>query len=237
MKAVIMAAGVGTRISNKITGPKSTLEIMTPKGKMPLIRYTVERLVAKGIDVAIVTGYMPGYIQNVLSGLPVTYYENPFYSVTNSMASLWFARDWLDDEDTILMNADVYWTDGIIDKLLESKYTITMLGDISRIYEGDYFFKLSPMSTIEKYGKELTVPERSTEYVGIALVKSAFIPVFKRHLDEMVNSGKYVLWWENVLYEYINLNPVYVMDVDGEFWAEIDYIEDYHRIVEFTSNK
>ena len=40
------------------------------------------------------------------------------------------------------------------------------------------------------------------------------------------------VWWENVLYEMTRERDVYVQDVGGRFWAEVDYIEDYERILE-----
>ena len=41
----------------------------------------------------------------------------------------------------------------------------------------------------------------------------------------------YHLWWENVLYNYSKEYPVYALDVEDRFWGEIDYIEDYERIL------
>lgn len=234
MKAILMAAGVGSRISNKISGPKCTLKINTPNGEMPLVRYTVERLLSRGITVAIVTGYLEKYVHEALEGLDVQYYSNPFYKVTNSMASLWFAREFLADEDTILMNADVFWTDEIMDSITSSDKKYTMLGDVTRADTGDYFFGLKD-NKIVRYGKELVREERDTEYVGIALIKKEGIENFRERLETMVQNGRYDLWWENVLYEYCDTDPVYVVDSDGHFWAEVDYFEDYMRIMEYTN--
>lgn len=36
----------------------------------------------------------------------------------------------------------------------------------------------------------------------------------------------------NVVYSMTGQQPVYVEDVSGHFWAEVDYIEDYERILE-----
>lgn len=47
---------------------------------------------------------------------------------------------------------------------------------------------------------------------------------------DLVDNGEYNLWWENVLYTMTDKHPVYVQNVDGKFWAEVDYIEDYERI-------
>ena len=46
MKAIILAGGVGSRISREVNKPKSLLDI---GDGMPLLRYTVEMLQKKGI--------------------------------------------------------------------------------------------------------------------------------------------------------------------------------------------
>ena len=105
---------------------------------MPLLRYTVQMLQRKGIEVSIVLGYQQEMFHEVLKGLNVTFYFNPFYRVTNSIASLWFAREAItEDDDYIFMNADVYLEPEILDKMLECKETISMLADYRKILEGD----------------------------------------------------------------------------------------------------
>ena len=104
MKAFLLAAGRGTRISRMIEEiPKCTL----PLGDMPLIRYTASMLLGAGFELIVCVGYKKEKIFEALDGLPVTYYFNPFYEITNSIASLWFARGEI-KSDMIVMNADVY---------------------------------------------------------------------------------------------------------------------------------
>ena len=90
MRAIILAGGVGSRISREVNKPKSLLDI---GDGMPLLRYTVEMLQKKGIEVSIVLGYKREMFYDALAGLNVNFYFNPFYRVTNSIASLWFAKD------------------------------------------------------------------------------------------------------------------------------------------------
>lgn len=223
-----MAAGVGSRISRSINKPKSTLNV----GDTPLIRRTVKMLLSHDIEVAVVVGFKSDEVRNALNGLDVKFYENPFYRVTNSMASLWFARDFLDNEDMILANADVYWGDGIYESIMSCDDDVVMLADESRVKCGDFFFNVVN-GILTDYGKELTLENRTTEYVGIAKLKGNFISTFKEHLDKMVSAEQYNLWWENVLYEYNIDTPIHIVDVSPYFWAEIDYIDDYQRILDY----
>ena len=228
MRAILMAAGYGARISRNITCPKSILEI----GDTNIIRHSVQLFLEKGIKVAVVVGYKRNSVIKALAGLDVTYYYNPFYKITNSLASLWFAKDFIDpEEDLILGNADLYWEGDLLQELIDNKLPAVMLGDVSKIETGDYFFKLKD-GYIEKYGKTLPVVERSCEYVGLGKFSSEYIKQgMVKRLDNMVWKEAYSLWWENVCYDYIEQFPVAVQDVNGVFWSEIDYIEDYEKIL------
>ena len=228
MKAILMAAGVGSRLGQAVHGPKCVLDV----AGVPLIRYTVKMLRDHGVEVAVVVGYQKEAVFQALEGLDVRYYFNPFYKVTNSMASLWFARDFLDGADDIILgNADVFWGEDILELLCSDQREAVMLADSSRVDVGDYFFRTRE-GRIEAYGKELTREERDCEYVGLAKLKASFLPGFRDRINGCVEDGIYDLWWENVLYHYSDQFPVYVRDVQGHFWGEIDYIEDYARILE-----
>jgi len=234
MKAVLMAAGVGSRISREVQKPKSLLDI--GNGEI-LLRYTVKMLQRYNIDVTIIVGYQKELFFEALKGLDVTFVVNPFYRVSNSIASLWFARDLLDTSDDYLFgNADVFMDEEILQKILEAKEDITMLSDYRRIETGDYFFHCEN-GLVRKYGKELPLEERTCEYVGFAKVGRNYMPHFVDVMKEMVDTEQYTTWWETVLYSRCDEFPIHTLDVAPHFWSEIDYIEDYERIVEYVKHK
>lgn len=227
MKAILMAAGMGTRISSETNRPKSLLPIHNES----IIMHTVKMLQSRGIDVSIILGYKGYTIREELKGMDVTFFENPFYKVTNSIASLWFAKDILTNEDTLLGNADVFWEEDTLDVLMKDDREIVMLADSSRVAVGDYFFMTEGTKLIA-YGKELKEKDRNCEYVGIAKIKGSFIPKFKKQMIDLVESGEYNYWWENTLYTMIDKVNVEVKDIAPNFWAEVDTKEDYHRILD-----
>ena len=235
MRAVIMAAGVGSRISRNIDRPKSLLEI---EGKS-ILRRTVEMLRANNIEPCVVAGYMHKQIEENLKDLEVKIFLNPFYKVTNSLGSLWFARDFIKkDEPLLLANADVFWEEDLLNKLLDDDKEVVMLADSSaiRLQKGDYFFGCED-GKIVKYGKELAETIRTHEYVGVAKVLPSFIPRFCETMTEMIEENLYDGWWENILYRLSSNYDVYIKDTEGIFWAEVDYIEDYERIMEYVWSK
>lgn len=231
MKVLLLAAGRGTRISRYLAGnPKCTVDI----GGQKLIQYTMDLFHKKGItDIAMVLGYRAEVIQEVLKDQQVRYFYNPFFDVTNSIASAWFARDFLADmDDTLIMNADVYLEEALLDRILACKKSPVMFADGTRKEEADYKYKYSN-GILEKYGKELTGSDISGEYIGIGRFSRAFMPVFLEKLDTMIKTQQHGVWWENILYEMVGTRDIYVEEMDGLFWAEVDYIEDYERILRF----
>ena len=232
MKALMLAAGKGTRISRYLNGkPKCTVDI---GNGMHLIRYTVDMLRKKGIeDIAVVTGYQHQVITALLSDCNVKFYHTPFFDVTNSIASAWFAKEFFADDDLLIMNADVFCEESLYDEILGIEVNPVMIYDSTRIEEADYKF-FCPEGKIIKYGKELSKEETTGEYVGIAILKKDFLPRFVQRLEEMIDRQEHGVWWENVLYSMSAEEPIYAYDIMPKFWAEVDYIEDYQRIQKFV---
>lgn len=231
MKVLILVAGRGTRISRYLSGnPKCTVEI----GEQKLIQYTIDLLNKKGItDIALVLGYRGSVIKEVLKNYNVKYFENPFYDVTNSIASAWFAKDFLKEyDDTLIMNGDVFMEESLLDEILAEKRSPVMIADGTRKEEGDYKFGYANGLLI-KYGKELTGEDVTGEYVGIGKFDKEFMPAFLEKMEEMIFSQNHSVWWENIVYDMVGTQDVYVKEIDGKFWAEVDYIEDYERILKF----
>ncbi|GCD09001.1 phosphocholine cytidylyltransferase family protein [Clostridium tagluense] len=233
MKALIMAAGRGTRISRYLSDrPKCTVDI----GNISLIVNTIKELKKSGInEIAMVLGYRGEVVEELLKDFDVKFYYNYFYDVTNSIASAWVAKDFLDD-DVIIMNGDVFFETSVLQIMLEEKLDPVLLCDSTRKEEADYKFYYED-SKLMKYGKELAGDDISGEYVGIAKISKKFLPVFKAQLENLIKNQHHGIWWEDVLYSLIKKHNIYVRDISDKFWAEVDYIEDYERILKFRDYK
>lgn len=227
-KAILMAAGRGTRISRSIEDNcKCTLDI----GGKPLIRRTAEMLLSHGIELHIIVGYNKASIYRALDGLDVHFHENIFYSVTNSLSSLWFARDAMVGESIILGNADVFWDTDILSILMSDPRDCTMLIDSSRVEQGDYLFNVDADGAILHYGKGMDCKKANCEYVGLAKIQGAMVSLCREHLIDKIERQQHSQWWENTLYDMIPERKIWTRDIAGHFWAEIDYIEDYQRVL------
>ncbi len=215
--------------------PKSTL----PIDGVPLIRITAEMLQKRGMEIAVCVGYQHECIREALKGLPIKYYYNPFFDVTNSIGSLWLAQEELQGDDVLILNADVFFTEGVLDMLLDDEREVVMMVDKTRTKTGDYFFSTTDSGCIRAYGKELPLQQRKCEYVGMAKISQAFLTLFKQRLNELIGQQKHNLWWENVIYSFTDNQErdIYTKDVEGLFWSEIDYFDDYERILNYISKK
>ncbi|MGL5616254.1 MAG: sugar phosphate nucleotidyltransferase [Sarcina sp.] len=233
MRALILAAGKGSRISRYLSGkPKCTVDI----GEITLIEDTVQKLIKKGItEIGIILGYNQNIIREVLKNYNIKFYYNPFYDVTNSIASAWFAKDFINkEEDIMIMNGDVYMEDYLLEEIIKTKESPVLFADETRKEEADY--KLYYENNIlKKYGKELEGEDISGEYIGVAKLNKDFIEIFLKSLEEMILTQNHCLWWENAIYNLSDKYNIYVKEIGDKFWAEVDYIEDYERILKFRN--
>jgi len=233
MKAIIMAAGVGKRLQAlNINKPKCLITV----GSTTLIRRSVNLLVNKGIcDITVIVGFMAHLIRNELNN-DVTYFENPDFHSTNSIKSLWYAKDLLED-NVLLLNGDLYYEHVILDYAINQTNPVVMLADSTRIDNADYRFSFSGDQIIQ-FGKHLTNHETDGEYIGIVRIDQCFIKTFKQTLEEMITAGKSNIWWEDVLYSFIAKKiPIHYFDVAGTFWSEVDTLQDYNYLQNWITNQ
>lgn len=233
-----MAAGKGSRISKKIDGiPKCTLPLLDGT---PIIRKSVEMMLELGIEPVLCVGYESEKIKQALQGLNVKYYENPFFAVTNNIASVWFTLPELNGQDDILLlGSDLFYPKSFLEKALTATATLSMFVDSSRIYDGDFYFKTDKEGYIEQYGPQLPLLRRQYEYMGITKLGSSIVSIFAEQVTEYIKQERYQTYFEDIILSF-NLEKKYkieMIDVAGSFWREFDYYEDYELILEYERNK
>ena len=236
MKAIIMAAGIGSRLKKQLGNqPKCCTQV----GDELLVERMLRLLAEKGIkDVALVLGYQSEVVIGRLRGkTSARFYINPFFNVTNSIASLWFAREELDgQDDVVILNGDLFFEPSLLDSVIASTDNVVMFADPRRAQEADYKFGYDH-GLLRRYGKNLRPEESTGEYIGVAKLRRPFIGTFRAGLEVLIAAQQHTLWWEDVLYNLCaTLRPVHIVEICDSFWAEVDYIEDYERIQAFLRN-
>ena len=227
MKAILLAAGIGSRTSNIFHGkPKCLAQL---ENGLSLLKYTLQMLEKNGFDeVTIVVGYQKQFIEEEVRGLKrVKIIDNPNFNTTNSLGSLLCAKEVLDD-DCLIMNADVFVSFDLYN-LISKTTSSTIFYDSSRIIDADYRFQIRDGKLIN-HGKELSAESTDGEYVGCCFINKNEIGKFKNLLIEMANEGKTNRWWENILYDNPGQIDYLLKDVRGLSWGEIDTLQDYMHV-------
>src|SRR6185369_6108852 len=133
MKAVILAAGQGTRI-RAVHGehPKCLIEV----DNTTILDHQLDALSKAGInDVAIVVGYEKQQIMNHVMSRRLSriqrihFIENPAFAITNNIYSLWLAVDWVRGGSFVVLNADVIFDAEILDTAVQAQAPISMIVD------------------------------------------------------------------------------------------------------------
>ncbi len=226
MRAIIMAAGIGSRLLGINGGRPKCL--IPARGQTLLGRMIGQLRDHEVHDICVITGYKSALLEEELPAW-VDQIHNPFYSVTNSIASLWLAREFL-TEDTLLMNADLYFEPEVLDIALAQTHQVAMLSDHRRIKSADFRFRTRGDCILEA-SKHISDLETDCEYVGIVRLDQSFIGVFRKRLEEMIKRGSFSEWWEAVLYSFLGGDvDIKCADVRGAFWTEVDHAVDYARL-------
>lgn len=125
MKAIILAAGRGSRMGNMTEAqPKCFVQV---QGKR-LLDWQLAALRASGIDdIAIVRGYRAECFTE-----PVHYFDNPRWAETNMVGSLFCADAWLSTETCIVSYADLFYTTASLAPL------IAATADLAITYDPDW---------------------------------------------------------------------------------------------------
>lgn len=222
MKTIITAAGIGTRIAAKVDGRHKC--ILGISDGTPLILYTVKTLLAMGIEeISVIVGYRREEIEAALEYTPVKIYCNPFYYLTNSIGSIYFARQEFDgNSDLLIMNGDTFIERALYEAIFGSAASPLLIVDGSRKDVADVKVHLED-GLVTHYGKNIsaTVTAESTDIVKLNREHTVS---YREMLERMIDERYHDKYWEDVL--IAGREPVKAMDTHGLFWGEIDFIED-----------
>lgn len=122
MQAIMLAAGMGRRMG-KYT--ENHTKCMMEVGDKTLLERTVEALIEAGIKkLVMIIGYeaetLRKYIDNKNFDIKIEYVYNYEYATTNNIYSLYMAKDYLRNDDTILIESDLIYDKSLITKLVNS---------------------------------------------------------------------------------------------------------------------
>ena len=224
MKAVILAAGKGSRI-RLVHGehPKCLIEV----DNTTILDHQLEALSMVGInDVAIVIGYEKEQIiahvnARKLLTQKIHFIENPAFAITNNIYSLWLALDWLRGDSFIVLNADVIFNPEILDVAVRPHAPISMI--VAPLWRDETMKVIILDDHVIRMSKKISREEFSGTYIGITVFSRAIQGRFFHKMEDVIAAGRVNEFFNVVVQELANEGvPVGYTSTDGLPWAEID---------------
>ena len=153
MQAIILAAGMGRRLG-KLTADDT--KCMVRLGGVPIIDRMISQIISNGINkITLVVGYKADHLIEHLSGrfpdVEIGFIRNTIYDKTNNIYSLSLAKDLLMEDDTILLESDLVFEDGILKKILDNDYPDLALVDKYESWMDGTMVKLGEDNTIVNF--------------------------------------------------------------------------------------
>jgi choline kinase len=224
-KAIILAAGVGSRLRPLTDAcPKCLLEV----GGRPIIDHLMDGLQRAGItDVVVVIGYHGEQLREHC-GARVRYITNPRFEETNSLYSLWLARNEL-VSGALVLNSDVLVPSALIERLLRAPAPDGVLVERGTGFLPEDMKVMLRGAAVVDFGKTLP-PERSHAHnVGIAKFSPAGGGRLATCLERLVATGHENDWVPLAFREFGTHWPLIAVATDGAPWIEIDFADDLER--------
>jgi len=231
MRALILTAGFARRL-RPLTNhtPKCLLQV----AGVPIVRRSLEHLVALGLDeLVVVTGHEAGKVRAAITGwypeLPVNFIDNPDYLTTNNAYSLLASRPALDGRDFLLLDGDILYDAGALERILAAGPDCLALRTGELGLE-EVKVEVSDGDRIAAIGKEVPVPSAAGESVGIQYFSAATSTALFAALEQRVLvEGRVDEYYEASFQQMIDGGvALRAIDIAPFFAMEIDTREDLH---------
>ena len=225
MKALILAAGIGSRLA-PITNdrPKSLVKV----NGTPILFKQIDNLYRNNItDIIIVSGYKSDMlVKKVHTIYPqIKIIENVDYETTNNMYSAYMAREAIQNEAFLMMNADVFCDSSVITSLLTCESPNAIVTDIGNYVE-------ESMKVVEKDGRLVaiskTIKEEDALGTSIDIYKFSVEAgnAFMIKCAEYIEKEKKINMWSEVALNDILSEVIFKACTLNGRWFEIDNHKD-----------
>ena len=236
MQAIILAAGMGRRLGEYT---KNNTKCMVPVNGIRLIDRLLKQLSGTDLKrVIIVVGYkgkeLTDYIGNRYEGhLKIEYAENPVYDKTNNIYSLALVKEQLQEDDTLLIESDLIFSDRLIPMIVDSpdpnvalvaQYESWMDGTMVEIDQDRNIVNFVPKqafnyANVGRYYKTVNIYKFSKDFL-----QHQYVPFLNAYTKAVGNNEYY----ENVLriISMLNSHNMKALSVGNEKWYEIDDKQD-----------
>jgi len=217
---------------------KDNTKCMVPVNGVRLIDRLLGQLGKQGLQrIIIVVGYKGKELQQYVSAhhstLPIEFYENPIYYKTNNIYSLSIVKEKLQEDDTLLIESDLIFSDRLIPMIVENsnpnlalvaKYETWMDGTMVRLDEEQNIVNFISKDAfdyndVDSYYKTVNIYKLSQQFS-----QQKYVPFLDAY-TKAVGTNEY---YENVLriLSLLNGHDMKALPIGNEKWYEIDDKQD-----------
>ena len=234
MKAILLSAGRGSRL---LPLTESRPKCLLPVGTTTLLGFQLDTLEACGItEVIVVTGFMTGLVEQEIArhngSIGVTSFYNPFFEVSDNLASCWMVREHM-KEDFLLINGDTLFEKELLEDVLFSpSQSIQVTIDRKPNYDSDDMKVSLDGQRLLAIGKSINTADADAESIGLLRFMGQGPAIFRAKLEQVMRTQAGVSSWFLKVIDAIadTTGQVGSFSIEGRHWNEVDTIKDYHSI-------
>jgi choline kinase len=236
MRAIVLSAGQGKRLLPlTATEPKCLLQV---DGDLTVLDMQLAALARRGFELAtVVIGFGADHVERFIAGrefggMAVEALFNPFFSVSDNLATCWMAREAMQG-DFILLNGDTLFEDALLERVLAAPPApIVVTIDRKDEYDADDMkVKLDPEGHLREIGKTLPLDTVDGEAIGMILFRNGGANAYRDALERAIRQPESMRnWYLAVVDEMAQKMPVGTISIEGCWWAEIDCREDLDAV-------
>lgn len=236
MKAIILSAGQGKRLLPfTATTPKCLLAV---DGNRPTLEVQLRVLAACGIDRAtVMTGFEAGKVEDFLAGCPLPNIDvvtrfNPFFEVSNNLATCWTAIPEM-TESFVLLNGDTLFEPAVLERLLLAPFAPVTLAINRKLTYDDDDMKVSirPERRLAAVGKTLAPDQVHGESIGLMMFRERGVAEFRVAVEAAMREPTSIhRWYLSVIHAMSARSTIEVCCIEDLWWAETDTPEDLAEV-------
>jgi len=232
LKAVILAAGVGSRIQPLTNDcPKSLLEV----AGQPILERMICNCLNCGIsEFILVLGYLNDRIRDFVATtfpkIDVTYIVNKKYTETNTGYSLMLAAKAAGGTGFIKFDADVVFDTKILRRLISSPFEVALCIDRAiQLDAEEVKVIVDDEFRVLRASKDVNPKEALGESIGIEKINGDTAEKLFAELTQMMAQDHHHQAYYEAAYERLMAKDFvfHAVDVTGLNWTEIDTHDDF----------
>ena len=219
MKAIILAAGIGSRLGNSNPKPLTKLN----NGESILGRQVAYLSEYLGVtNIIAIVGYKKDLIMESFPNLLYVY--NNFYDTTNTSKSLLAGLNKIENENVLWLNGDVVFEKELLPQIIKCSKSC-MAVNTNSVGEEEIKYNIFDDGNIKEVSK--TVSPALGEAVGINKLISSDLSLFKENLEKCDEQDYFEKALELSIQDGMKIIPV---DINKYLCMEIDFLDDLEQI-------